>query len=167
MNKCSCRRWLDKAAEKALIERTRRHNLLLSAISLSYNGGAEPFTVKKLLGHSGVLGRTQTYAHMQAEALRRTAGARPEGRIPQVVSREQELDRSRWHVPVLCSEPLWTQMLVEGSSVTGTSQKVQTPTGDPASARYTPSGPATSRTDARVPSRNTVIPLHPDSQAFR
>jgi site-specific recombinase XerD len=43
---------LEKAAEKAGIERTRLHNLRHSAISLLLNSGADPFAVQKLAGHS-------------------------------------------------------------------------------------------------------------------
>jgi len=74
MNKCSYRRWIDKAAEKAGIERTRLHNLRHTAISLLLNSGADPFAVQKLAGHSDVRLTTQTYAHVQSEALRRAAG---------------------------------------------------------------------------------------------
>jgi len=74
MNKCSYRRWIEKAAEKAGIERTRLHNLRHSAISLLLNSGADPFAVQKLAGHSDVRLTTQTYAHVQAEALKRAAG---------------------------------------------------------------------------------------------
>ncbi len=74
MNKCSSRRWLEKAAEKAGIERTRLHNLRHTAISMLLNSGADPFAVQKLAGHSDVRLTTQTYAHVQAEALRRAAG---------------------------------------------------------------------------------------------
>ena len=74
MNKCSYRRWIEKAAQKAGIERTRLHNLRHSAISLLLNSGADPFAVQKLAGHSDVRLTTQTYAHVQADALRRAAG---------------------------------------------------------------------------------------------
>jgi len=74
MNKYSYRRWIVKAAEKAGIERTRLHNLRHTAISLLLNSGADPFAVQKLAGHSDVRLTTQTYAHVQAEALRRAAG---------------------------------------------------------------------------------------------
>ena len=36
--------------------------------------GADPFAVQKLVGHSDVRLTTQTYAHVQADALRRAAG---------------------------------------------------------------------------------------------
>jgi Phage integrase family len=49
-------------------------NLRHSAISLLLNSGADPFAVQKLAGHSDVRLTTQTYAHVQAEALRRAAG---------------------------------------------------------------------------------------------
>jgi integrase len=71
MNKCSYRRWIEKAAAKAGIERTRLHNLRHTAISLLLNSGADPFAVQKLAGHSDVRLTTQTYAHVQADALRR------------------------------------------------------------------------------------------------
>ncbi len=74
MGKCSYRRWLDKAAEKAGIGRTRLHNLRHSAISLLLNSGADPFAVQKLAGHSDVRLTTQTYAHVQVDALKRAAG---------------------------------------------------------------------------------------------
>jgi integrase len=74
MNDCSYRRWIEKAAEKAGIERTRLHNLRHTAISLLLNNGADPFAVQKLAGHSNVRLTTQTYAHVQAEALRRAVG---------------------------------------------------------------------------------------------
>jgi len=74
MNDCSYRRWIEKAAEKAGIERTRLHNLRHTAISLLLNSGADPFAVQKLAGHSDVRLTTQTYAHVQAEALRRAVG---------------------------------------------------------------------------------------------
>jgi site-specific recombinase XerD len=74
MNKCSYRRWIEKATEKAGIERTRLHNLRHTAISLLLNSGADPFAVQKLAGHSDVRLTTQTYAHVQGEALRRAAG---------------------------------------------------------------------------------------------
>lgn len=74
MNKCSYRRWIEKAAKKAGIERTRLHNLRHTAISLLLNSGADPFAVQKLAGHSDVRLTTQTYAHVQAEALRRAVG---------------------------------------------------------------------------------------------
>jgi integrase len=38
------------------------------------NSGADPFAVQKLAGHPDVRLTTQTYAHVQAEALRRAAG---------------------------------------------------------------------------------------------
>jgi len=74
MNKCSYRRWIDKAAEKAGIERTRLHNLRHTAISLLLNSGADPFAAQKMAGHSDVRLTTQTYAYVQAEALRRATG---------------------------------------------------------------------------------------------
>lgn len=74
MNDCSYRRWIEKAAEKAGIERTRLHNLRHTAISLLLNSGADPFAVQKLAGHSDVRLTTHTYAHVQAEALRRAVG---------------------------------------------------------------------------------------------
>ena len=74
MNKCSYRRWIEKAAEMAGIERTRLHNLRHTAISLLLNSGADPFAVQKLAGHSDVRLTTQTYAHVQAVALRRAVG---------------------------------------------------------------------------------------------
>lgn len=74
MNDCSYRRWIEKAAEKAGIERTRLHNLRHTAISLLLNNGADPFAVQKLAGHSDVRLTTQTYAHVQADALRRAVG---------------------------------------------------------------------------------------------
>lgn len=74
MGKCSYRRWLEKAAEKAGIERTRLHNLRHTAISLLLNRGADPFAVQKLAGHSDVRLTTQTYAHVQSDSLRRAAG---------------------------------------------------------------------------------------------
>lgn len=74
MNDCSYRRWIEKAAEKAGIERTRLHNLRHTAISLLLNSGADPFAVQKLAGHSDVRLTTQTYAHVQADALRRAVG---------------------------------------------------------------------------------------------
>jgi site-specific recombinase XerD len=45
-----------------------------AAISLLLSSGAEPFAVQKLAGHSDVRLTTQTYAHVQADALRRAAG---------------------------------------------------------------------------------------------
>jgi integrase len=39
-----------------------------------FNSRADPFAVQKLAGHSDVRLTTQTYAHVQAEALRRAAG---------------------------------------------------------------------------------------------
>lgn len=54
MNKCSYRRWIEKAPGKAGIERTRLHNLRHSAISPLLNSGADPFAVQKLAGHSDV-----------------------------------------------------------------------------------------------------------------
>jgi len=45
-----------------------------TAISLLLNSGADPFAVQKQAGHSDVRLTTQTYAHVQAEALRRAAG---------------------------------------------------------------------------------------------
>lgn len=74
MYKCSYRRWIEKAAEKAGIERMRLHNLRHSAISLLLNSGADPFAVQKLAGHSDVRLTTQTYTHVQADTLRRAAG---------------------------------------------------------------------------------------------
>jgi site-specific recombinase XerD len=74
MNDCSYRRWIEKAAGKAGIERTRLHNLRHSAISLLLNSGADPFAVQKLAGHSDVRLTTQTYAHVQADALKRAVG---------------------------------------------------------------------------------------------
>jgi integrase len=74
MNKCSYHRWIEKAAEKAGIERTRLHNFRHTAISLLLNNGPDPFAVQKLAGHSDVRLTTQTYAHVQAEVLRRAAG---------------------------------------------------------------------------------------------
>jgi site-specific recombinase XerD len=74
MNKCRYRRWIEKPAETAGIERTRLHNLRHTAISLLLNSGADPFAVQKLAGHSDVRLTTQTYAHVEAEALRRAAG---------------------------------------------------------------------------------------------
>jgi len=74
MNKCSYRRWIEKSAEKAGIERTRLRNLRHTAISLLLNSGADPFAVQKLAGHSDVRLTTQTYAHVQADALRRAVG---------------------------------------------------------------------------------------------
>jgi integrase len=50
------------------------HNLRHTAISLLLNSRADPFAVQKLAGHSDVRLTTQTYAHVQAEALRRAAG---------------------------------------------------------------------------------------------
>jgi len=38
------------------------------------NSGADPFAVQKLAGHSDVRLTTQTYAHVQADALRRAVG---------------------------------------------------------------------------------------------
>jgi len=37
-------------------------------------GGSNPFAVQKLAGHSDVRLTTQTYARVQAEALRKAAG---------------------------------------------------------------------------------------------
>jgi integrase len=74
MVRCSYRRWLEKAPQKAGIERTRPHNLRHTAISLLLNSGSDPFAVQKLAGHSDVRLTTKTYAHVQAEALRRAAG---------------------------------------------------------------------------------------------
>jgi site-specific recombinase XerD len=74
MNKCRYRRWIEKPAETAGIERTRLHNLRHTAISLLLNSGADPFAVQKLAGHSDVRLTTQTYAHVEAEALRKAAG---------------------------------------------------------------------------------------------
>ncbi len=54
--------------------RTQPHNYRHSAISLLSNSGSDPFAVQKLAGHSDVRLTTQTYAHVQAEALRRAAG---------------------------------------------------------------------------------------------
>ena len=61
-----------------------------SAISRLLNSGADPFAVQKLAGLSDVRLTTQTYAHVQAEVLRRAAGVldrlalegktRPDGR---------------------------------------------------------------------------------------
>ena len=45
-----------------------------TAISLALIGGADPFAVQKLAGHSDVRLTTQTYAHVQADALRRAVG---------------------------------------------------------------------------------------------
>ena len=45
-----------------------------SATSLLLNSGVDPFAVQKLAGHSDVRLTTQTYAHVQTEALRRAAG---------------------------------------------------------------------------------------------
>ena len=45
--------------------------LRYSAILLLFNSGADPFVVQKLAGHSDVRLTTQTYAHVQADALRR------------------------------------------------------------------------------------------------
>ncbi|TFH33601.1 MAG: hypothetical protein E4G99_11240 [Anaerolineales bacterium] len=45
-----------------------------TAISLLLNSGADPFAVQKLAGHSDVRLTTQTYAHVQADALRRAVG---------------------------------------------------------------------------------------------
>jgi integrase len=73
MNKSSYRRWLDKAAEKAGIERTRLHNMRHSAITLLVDGVADPFAVQKLAGHSDVR-QTQNYTHVQVDALRRAVG---------------------------------------------------------------------------------------------
>lgn len=42
--------------------------------SLLLNSGADPFAVRKLTRHSDVRLTTQTYAHVQAGALRRAAG---------------------------------------------------------------------------------------------
>jgi integrase len=74
MNDSSYRRWIERAAERAGIERTRLHNLRHSAISLLLNSGADPFAVQKLAGHTDVRITTQTYAHVQAAALRRAVG---------------------------------------------------------------------------------------------
>jgi integrase len=74
INDCSYRCWIEKAAEKAGIERTRLHNLRHTAISLLLNNGADPFAVQKLAGHSDVRLTAQTYAHVQADALRRAVG---------------------------------------------------------------------------------------------
>jgi integrase len=53
---------------------TRIYNLRHSAISLLLNSGADLFAVQRLAGHSDVHLTTQTYAHMQADALRRAMG---------------------------------------------------------------------------------------------
>jgi len=53
---------------------TCQRNLRHSAISLLLNSGADPFAVQKLAGHSDVRLTTQTYAHVQADALRRAVG---------------------------------------------------------------------------------------------
>ena len=39
-----------------------------------FNSRADPFAVQKLAGHSDVRLTTQTYAHVQAEALRKAVG---------------------------------------------------------------------------------------------
>jgi hypothetical protein len=39
-----------------------------------FNSGVDPFAVQKLAGHSDVRLTTQTYAHVQADALRRAVG---------------------------------------------------------------------------------------------
>jgi hypothetical protein len=41
---------------------------------LMRSSGADPFSVRKLAGHSDVRLTTQTYAHVQADALRRAVG---------------------------------------------------------------------------------------------
>jgi site-specific recombinase XerD len=51
--------------------KTRFHNFRHSAISLLLNSGADPFAVQKLAGHSDIRQTTQTYAHVQGEALRK------------------------------------------------------------------------------------------------
>ena len=44
------------------------------AISRLLNSDADPFAVQKLAGHSDVRLTAQTYAHVQADALRREVG---------------------------------------------------------------------------------------------
>jgi site-specific recombinase XerD len=68
--------------------RTQPHNYRHSAISLLLNSGADPFAVQKLAGHSDVRLTTQTYAHVQAETLRRAAGV-----LDRVGLEEKEADQ--------------------------------------------------------------------------
>jgi len=73
LSKCSYRRWIEKAAVKDGIERTRLHKPRHTAISLLLKRGADPFAVQNPAGHSDVRLTTQTYAHVQADALKRAA----------------------------------------------------------------------------------------------